>query len=70
MRVRVLRAFQNAGRLQRLRPGKSQVWVFDYLDREVPMLRRMFEIRRCTHRALGYEGDGRLPGQESKTEEV
>ncbi len=65
-----MRAFQHVDRLQRLRPGKSRVLIFDYLDGEVSMLRLVFEKRLCTHGALGYEGDGRFPGQESKTEEV
>jgi superfamily II DNA or RNA helicase len=36
---------QYAGRLHRLHPGKSDVRIFDYVDREVPMLLRMFEKR-------------------------
>ncbi|MBI4454719.1 MAG: hypothetical protein HY644_02335 [Acidobacteria bacterium] len=45
---------QYAGRLHRLHPGKSQLRIFDYVDREVPMLRRMFEKRLRGYRALGY----------------
>ena len=28
--------------------------MFDYVDREVPVLRRMFEKRLRTYRAIGY----------------
>lgn len=45
---------QYAGRLHRLHPRKREVRVFDYLDPEVPMLRRMFERRLRTYRAIGY----------------
>jgi hypothetical protein len=30
------------------------VRIFDYVDTEVPMLRRMFEKRLRTYRAIGY----------------
>jgi hypothetical protein len=33
---------QYTGRLHRLHPGKREVRLFDYVDREVPMLLRMF----------------------------
>src|SRR6266536_6577013 len=46
--------FQYAGRLHRLHPGKTEVRIFDYVDREVPMLRRMFERRLRGYRAMGY----------------
>jgi hypothetical protein len=36
---------QYTGRLHRLHPGKNEVRIFDYVDREVPMLLRMFEKR-------------------------
>jgi superfamily II DNA or RNA helicase len=45
---------QYAGRLHRLRPGKTTVQIFDYVDHAVPMLARMFEKRLRTYRALGY----------------
>jgi len=45
---------QYAGRLHRLHPGKTEVRIFDYVDREVPMLRRMFERRLRGYRAMGY----------------
>src|SRR5206468_3835443 len=45
---------QYAGRLHRLHPRKKEVRVFDYVDREVPLLMRMFEKRLRTYRAIGY----------------
>ncbi|MBI3982869.1 MAG: DEAD/DEAH box helicase family protein [Gemmatimonadetes bacterium] len=52
---------QYAGRLQRVHPRKSEVRIFDYVDREVPVLRRMFEKRLRTYRAIGYaRGSARL----------
>ena len=45
---------QHTGRLHRLHPGKKEVQIYDYVDREVPMLLRMFEKRLRTYRAIGY----------------
>jgi superfamily II DNA or RNA helicase len=45
---------QYSGRLHRLHPRKAEVRIFDYLDSEVPVLRRMFEKRLRTYRAIGY----------------
>jgi superfamily II DNA or RNA helicase len=45
---------QYAGRLQRLHPGKHEVRVVDYVDRQVPMLAAMFEKRLRTYRSLEY----------------
>jgi hypothetical protein len=45
---------QYAGRLHRLHPRKTEVRIFDYVDRDVPMLARMFEKRLRTFRAIGY----------------
>jgi len=42
---------QYSGRLHRHYPGKKEVRVYDYVDREVPMLVRMFEKRLRTYRA-------------------
>jgi superfamily II DNA or RNA helicase len=35
-------------------PAKTEVRIYDYVDREVPMLMRMFEKRLATYRAIGY----------------
>jgi superfamily II DNA or RNA helicase len=48
---------QYTGRLHRLHAGKSDVLIFDYVDRRVPMLLRMFEKRLRGYRAIGYAED-------------
>jgi len=45
---------QYSGRLHRHHPAKTEVRIYDYVDREVPMLLRMFEKRLATYRAIGY----------------
>jgi superfamily II DNA or RNA helicase len=45
---------QYSGRLHRYHPRKTEVRIYDYVDREVPMLMRMFEKRLRTYRAIGY----------------
>ena len=39
---------------QHLHPGKAEVRILDYVDREVRMLMRMFEKRLRGYRAIGY----------------
>jgi superfamily II DNA or RNA helicase len=46
---------QYAGRLHRGHPGKRDVLIFDYVDSELPVLRRMFAKRLRAYRTLGYE---------------
>jgi len=48
---------QYAGRLHRLHPGKTEVRIYDYVDREVPLFLRMFEKRLRGYRAIGYARD-------------
>jgi superfamily II DNA or RNA helicase len=45
---------QYAGRLHRLHPGKTEVRIYDYVDREVPLFVRMFDKRLRGYRAIGY----------------
>jgi superfamily II DNA or RNA helicase len=45
---------QYTGRLHRLHPNKTEVRIYDYVDREVPMLARMFQKRLRGYRAIGY----------------
>jgi superfamily II DNA or RNA helicase len=45
---------QYTGRLHRLHPGKREVRIFDYVDRNVPRILRMFEKRLRGYRAIGY----------------
>jgi superfamily II DNA or RNA helicase len=60
---------QYTGRLHRLHPGKREVRIFDYVDRDVPVLLRMFEKRLRGYRAIGYArgeaplGYGELRGE-------
>jgi superfamily II DNA or RNA helicase len=53
---------QYTGRLHRLHPNKSEVRIFDYVDREVAVLLRMFEKRLRTYRAIGYARGEASPG--------
>jgi superfamily II DNA or RNA helicase len=46
---------QYAGRLHRAYPGKRDALIYDYVDAELPVLRRMFAKRLRAYRALGYE---------------
>ena len=60
---------QYTGRLHRLHPAKNEVRIFDYVDREIPMLLRMFEKRLRGYRGIGYaKGEAPLglaePGDE------
>jgi superfamily II DNA or RNA helicase len=48
---------QYAGRLHRLHPGKTEVRIYDYVDRQVPLFLRMFEKRLRGYRAIGYARD-------------
>jgi superfamily II DNA or RNA helicase len=53
---------QYAGRLHRLYDRKFEVCIYDYVDRNVPMLLRMFEKRLRAYRAMGYEIGAELAG--------
>jgi superfamily II DNA or RNA helicase len=45
---------QYAGRLHRPHSGKHEALVYDYVDAELPVLRRMFAKRLKTYHVLGY----------------
>ena len=45
---------QYAGRLHRSYEGKRVVQVYDYVDANVPVLRRMYGRRLRGYRAMGY----------------
>ena len=45
---------QYAGRLHRSHEGKREVRIFDYADREVPMLARMLEKRLRPQHLSGH----------------
>ena len=57
---------QYAGRLHRKHGNKTDVRIYDYVDRNVPMLARMFEKRLKGYRAMGYRVDGE-PGPRSNS---
>jgi superfamily II DNA or RNA helicase len=62
---------QYTGRLHRLHPGKTEVRIFDYVDRDVPMLLRMFEKRLRGYRAIGYaRGEAPLGNAEAADDVV
>lgn len=46
---------QYAGRLHRLHTTKREVVIYDYVDRDEPMLAKMAAKREAGYRALGYE---------------
>lgn len=48
---------QYAGRLHRLHSSKTEVRIYDYVDRQVPMLSRMFEKRMKGYQAMGYRAE-------------
>jgi superfamily II DNA or RNA helicase len=48
---------QYAGRLHRAHPGKTEARIYDYVDRNVPVLRRMFAKRAKAYRAMSYTID-------------
>jgi superfamily II DNA or RNA helicase len=62
---------QYTGRLHRPHPGKTDVRIFDYVDRDVPMLERMFERRLRAYRGIGYaRGEAPLGYREPVEETV
>jgi superfamily II DNA or RNA helicase len=48
---------QYAGRLHRTYTGKTNVKIYDYVDRNIPVLAKMFQKRLRGYRAMGYEID-------------
>ena len=64
-------SIQYTGRLHRLHPAKTEVRIFDYVDRSVPVLLRMFEKRLRGYRAIGYtRGEVPLTFGDQKGERV
>jgi len=61
---------QYTGRLHRLHPGKTEVRIYDYVDRGVPMLLKMFERRLRGYRAIGYARDETPLGFESIEDDI
>lgn len=48
------RVVQYAGRLHRKYNGKMNIKIYDYVDRNVPVLWRMYEKRLKVYKAMGY----------------
>jgi len=48
---------QYAGRLHRLHTGKTEVRIYDYVDRNCPTLMRMYQRRLRGYRTIGYKPD-------------
>ena len=46
---------QYTGQLHRLRPAKTEVRIYDYVDQRVPVLARMYKRRLTGYRAIGYD---------------
>ena len=46
---------QYAGRLHRQFKGKEAVYIYDYVDSNVPVLATMYKRRLKTYKAMGYE---------------
>lgn len=45
---------QYAGRLHRMHDSKREVVIYDYVDRDVPVLARMAAKRAAGYSAIGY----------------
>jgi len=46
---------QYAGRLHREYDSKKEVLIYDYVDKNIPMLQRMYKKRLTGYKAIGYE---------------
>ena len=57
---------QYVGRLHREYDQKRKVQVYDYVDANVPLLKRMYEKRLTGYRAMGY----RTSTKKSTTEQM
>jgi superfamily II DNA or RNA helicase len=54
---------QYVGRLHRLHDNKRVVQVYDYVDKKVPMLMRMYNKRLIGYKAFGYKIEKPNPNQ-------
>ena len=48
---------QYAGRLHRSHPAKRDICIYDYVDSDVPVLRRMYAKRLRAYTEMGYVSD-------------
>ncbi len=63
---------QYAGRLHRAHNAKTDVRMIDYVDRNVPMLAKMFDKRMKGYQAMGYSVDDHTatgPGESATSEQ-
>jgi superfamily II DNA or RNA helicase len=51
---------QYAGRLHRAHPAKRDIRIYDYVDSDVPVLRRMYAKRLRTYADMGYTTNDQL----------
>ena len=51
---------QYAGRLHRAHPNKRDIRIYDYVDSEIPVLRRMYAKRLRTYADMGYTTNEQL----------
>lgn len=51
---------QYAGRLHRTHPAKHDALIYDYVDADVPVLRRMYGKRLRAYRKMGYSTEPQL----------
>jgi superfamily II DNA or RNA helicase len=51
---------QYAGRLHRAHPAKRDALIYDYVDGDVPVLRRMYAKRLRAYQNMGYSVDLQL----------
>jgi superfamily II DNA or RNA helicase len=57
---------QYAGRLHRSHTGKTDVRMYDYVDRNIPMLVKMFQKRLRGYQTMGYAQDKEDPPSKGK----
>ena len=57
---------QYVGRLHRAYHSKKDVKVYDYVDRNIPMLEKMYEKRLKGYQSLGYKVKGKEEDQEEQ----
>lgn len=53
---------QYVGRLHRLYDKKQEVRVYDYVDKKVPVLKKMYEKRKSGYKSMGYVADKESSG--------
>ena len=52
---------QYAGRLYRYHKDKTDIRIYDYVDKNVSVLERMYQRRLKTYKMLGYEVKEEVP---------